>query len=301
MTTLCFTACYAIALALEISRLALRSGTRLAFIAGWTALGLVAQALYLTGQARETAERGAPLSSWYHWCLVAAWLLVAAYLYLLLRKPAVAVGVFMLPLALALIAVAYFGRDMLLDPFPTAQAHSFWAKTHGGFLLMGTVTVCFGFVAGLMYIAQSYRLKHKLLPRQGFRLPSLEWLQGASEQSVVVSSLLVGVGVAAGIVMNLFRLRESAAVPWSDPVVWTSLVLFLWLLAAAVFNLLHRPARRGRKVAYLTVANFIFLCLVLAIALFAPSRHTPRRAAVAIETPAVVVDRSSPPVSGEGR
>jgi hypothetical protein len=45
------------------------------------------------------------------------------------------------------------------------------------------------------------------------------------------------------------------------------------MLAAAVFSVVYRPARQGRKVAYLTVASFLFLAAVLAYQLMASSLH----------------------------
>ena len=48
---------------------------------------------------------------------------------------------------------------------------------HGLVLLLGTVTVCIGFLAGVMYLVQSYALKHARSPSNGWRLPSLEWLE----------------------------------------------------------------------------------------------------------------------------
>jgi hypothetical protein len=50
-------------------------------------------------------------------------------------------------------------------------------------------------------------------------------------------------------------------------VVWSSAVLLLWLLASVAFQRLYRPARHGRKVAYLVLANFLFLVVELAIVL----------------------------------
>ena len=40
-----------------------------------------------------------------------------------------------------------------------------------------------------------------------------------------------------------------------------------------IFSALYRPARSGRKVAYLTVASFAFLAASLAVRLFVPSEH----------------------------
>jgi hypothetical protein len=134
---------------------------------------------------------------------------------------------------------------------------------HGISLLLGMVAVMLGFVAGLMYLVQSYRLKHKLPPRPGFKLPSLEWLQQLNERALVISSLLLLAGIGAGAVFNIVRRDEGVA--WTNPVVLISGGLAVWLVAALLFNGLYRPARQGRKVAYLTVASFVIVMLVLTI------------------------------------
>jgi len=44
-------------------------------------------------------------------------------------------------------------------------------------------------------------------------------------------------------------------------------------LAAVVLTAVYRPARAGRKVAYLTLASFVFLAIMLAAGLLMDSRH----------------------------
>ena len=39
--------------------------------------------------------------------------------------------------------------------------------------------------------------------------------------------------------------------------------MMLWLVAAEVFRLVYPAARQGRKVAYLTLASFVFLVIAL--------------------------------------
>jgi hypothetical protein len=46
-----------------------------------------------------------------------------------------------------------------------------------------------------------------------------------------------------------------------------------WLVAAEAFRLAYPAARRGRKVAYLTLAGFVFLVITLAAFLTADSMH----------------------------
>src|SRR4030042_325751 len=102
VSILCFAASYCVALVLEISRLLFRSGVRGAVMLAFAGAGLVAHSAYLYYRAVNTA--GSPLSSEHDWYLVAAWVLVVVYLYLVYYHPQNAFGVFLLPLVLGLIA-----------------------------------------------------------------------------------------------------------------------------------------------------------------------------------------------------
>jgi CDP-diglyceride synthetase len=150
-----------------------------------------------------------------------------------------------------------------------------WGIAHGLMLLLGTVTVSLGFVAGLMYLVQSWRLKHHVPPQVGLKLPSLEWLQKINKQSLIYSSCFIALGLIAGIILNAVKSREGAGeLPWTDSVVLSSTFLLVWLLAATIFEWLYKPAQQGRKVAYLTVASFLFLAVVMAMVLGGRSQHS---------------------------
>jgi ABC-type uncharacterized transport system permease subunit len=268
ISILCFAASYGVVLLLEISRLLFRAPVRFLVMLLFAIAGLFAHTVYLGLLAREQWPEGMPLSSWYEWCLLGAWVLAATYLGLVVRRPESAIGIFLLPLVEGLIGVAWLLRDA--PRFLRSEALQYWGMLHGVTLLLGTVAVMLGFVAGLMYLVQSYRLKHKLPPRPGFKLPSLEWLQTLSERALVISSLLLLAGISAGAVFNLVKREEGLA--WDDPVVLMSGALVAWLIAALLFNGLYRPARQGRKVAYVTVASFVVVMLVLSI-VWSSSNH----------------------------
>ena len=52
-------------------------------------------------------------------------------------------------------------------------------------------------------------------------------------------------------VLNLINIDSPADhLPWTDPIIWSTWLMFLWLLAAVVLSALHGPVRQGRKVAY---------------------------------------------------
>jgi ABC-type uncharacterized transport system permease subunit len=271
ISILCFFATYSVTLALEINRAVFGTGRRMAYITFATGmLGLVAQAWFLTDQVHKGLLRHtAPLSSFHHWFLIAAFVLVAVYLVWSFRRPGTAFGLFLLPVSLLLILLATrFPPEQTFSP---QRASLVWGTIHGGSLLLGTVAVCVGFAAGLMYLFQSYGLKHKTRARRGFRLPSLESLQQTNSRALVISSVLLGIGLLAGVLLNLTEPEEGLS--WADPAVLSSGGLFLWLVVACLFSMFYKPVRVGKKVAYLTVASFIFLMLVLGITLLGPSTH----------------------------
>ena len=261
---ICFATSYAVALALEVSRLLFRSGVRGVVMLVFAGIGLLMHSAFLYHQAFKAT--GSPLSSERDWYLVAAWVLAVVYLYLVYYHPRAAFGVFLLPLVLGLV-----GAGALADktPFDQDRAAMVWGIVHGTSILLATVAVLIGLTAGLMYLGQVRRLKHKLPPIRGLRLPSLEWLQRANGRAMVVSVLMLGLGVLSGIILS--RVRDTAEISWRDPLIASTAAMFAWLLVAVVLGALYSPAREGRKVAYLTVVSFVFL--VIALGLFLYTRH----------------------------
>jgi len=256
-TITCFAAGYTIAFALEIAGLRRRfAGRRLLLVAA-TLIALVVHSFYLM---HDATKGGMPMST-ADWLLWAAWLLAVVYfaaLFYLRRSPT---GIALLPIVLGLTLCSRWASTA---PLTSQQSLNIWGMIHGVLLLMGTVAVCIGFLAGLMYIVQSYALKHARSPANGLRLPSLEWLERVNSRTLGVSAVLIALGFASGLVMSVAIHRgESAYVLWTDPVVLSLAAMLLWLVAAEVFRLVYPAARRGRKVAYLTLASFVFLVIAL--------------------------------------
>jgi ABC-type uncharacterized transport system permease subunit len=271
---LCFAASYAIVLALEISRLVFRSGVRGAFMVGWAAAGLLAHTIYLANRAASSS--GVPLSSWQDWFLVAAWFLMLAYLYLVFYHPRNTLGIYLVPLVLGLIGTAWF----VVSPAPFARhpASQIWGGIHGASIGLAATAMLLGFAAGLMYLRQDHRLKHKIPPGEGLKLPSLEWLQNASVRSMVVATVMLGIGVLTGMILNLIDCREAEGrLRWFDPIVLGTTLMFCWLLFAVHVSYLLRHARRGRMVAYLAVLNLLIFAIVVAAGLLSNSQHGKRK------------------------
>jgi ABC-type uncharacterized transport system permease subunit len=286
---MCFTASYAAALALEVTGLWKRPRWRRLATVLVTVAGLVAHTWYLARRASESPW--APLSSQHDWYLAAAWMLALVYFGFVLYLPRVAMGLFLLPITLALTAAARLASK---EPLVSFQAPRVWGQIHGIFLMLGTVAVLLGFVAGVMYLVQSYWLKHKLPHGERFRLPSLEWLERMNGRSLAAATVLVALGFVTG-VLTRYAQRDGG-LPWTDPVVISLSGMLSWLVAAEAFRFAYPAARRGRKVAYLTLAGFVFLVITLAAFMSEDAIHGKGR-----ERTGIPPTPTPSPVAGLGR
>ena len=257
----CFAASYLVVLGLELSKVYFRAPLRKILSLTMLVAGLFAHAVFIFLQ---TGAEGLVMGSWSGWILATAWILMATYLWIFLRQSQSLLGVLIIPMVLGMVFIG--SRPYLQSGF-TGQTKSVWGAIHGSSLLLGTAVVAIGCLMGIMYLVHSYRLKNKLPPLKRFRFPSLERLQRAAEFSLFASTMLLGLGLLSGIAVNMINRKTGTTVlAWTDPVVWSSGILFGWLMAISVFSLVYRPARQGRKVAYLVVASFAFLLLELGIA-----------------------------------
>jgi ABC-type transport system involved in cytochrome c biogenesis permease subunit len=254
--TFCFLASYSLALALELlhlrfSRPVLRVLALLAAFAG-----LVAHTLYL--YARQP-----PLVEPFSWLLFLSWILVIFYLSGAVHHRRLSWGIFVLPLIVGLVVLG-----LLLEPpaydhgllRPSEQpVPRLWGLVHAVLILLATVGVCVGFVASLMYLIQSHRLRTKTLPGHGLKLLSLERLESMNRRAVVVAFPLL----TAGMLLGLLLMLNSNLAGWTDPRVLATAVL--WITFALLLYLRYGRHARGRQVAFMTIAAFLLLLCCLAL------------------------------------
>ena len=265
VSLICFAASYLVALGCELTRFVFRSRIRGAIMIGFAGAGLFAHTIYLFNRS---AQSGSALSSPYDWYLVAAWAIAALYVYVCLHHYDSNMGAFILPVVLSLIAAAMGASK---KPFEVASASLAWRYVHSGLLLLSVVTVIVGFLAGLMYLLQSWRLKHGISAQRGIRLPSLEWLERVNSRSLHVTAWLVAGGFFSGLALN--HIKKQDGMTWHDPAMLGLGAMLLWSATSSVFSTVYQPARTGRKVAYLTMASMVFLVIALAASWSAPSNH----------------------------
>lgn len=255
VTLFCFAASYAAALGLELWHLFRRRPVHQLAANLFGCAGLLAQTIFL-------AVQRPPLSSQFGLLLVLSWILAIFYLFGSFHHTRQAWGIFILPVILVLVGLAtVFGPPLdeegahVKGIFLQEQAELL-NIAHGSLLVLAAVGVCVGFIASVMYLVQAHRLKEKLLPGQGLRLPSLERLETMNRRALTLAFPLLTAGMALGLIMLL---REAAG--WTDPRVLTSIPL--WLVFALMVYLRFGLHLRGKKMAFLTIVAFALLLLTL--------------------------------------
>ncbi|TWU37379.1 cytochrome c biogenesis protein CcsA [Novipirellula artificiosorum] len=255
----CFFASYFVVLVLELLRFFGKIPGRGLAVVVMMSLGLFTHVCYLVLRvvARGGTSEIGLLASWYDWSLLLALGLAICFLSFYLRRPDTVISLFFLPLILATIGLSLAVQPMA--PFSRSEAAEAWRSIHGLAMAVGAGGVLTGFLAGIMYLAQSWRLKNK---RAGssLRLPTLETLARLNRQCLVVSTAAVTIGVLAGAIMNLNRWGQ---VGWTSGGVLFSFGLLVWLAVATCVEFFYAPASHGRKAFYLTLASLGFLVLAL--------------------------------------
>lgn len=273
LSVLCFAGTYALALLAELSRFVVRPGWRWHLTLGLTTLGWVVQTIYLGNLA--VRQGGLPISTVFQSLLALAWILAATDLYLTLRTPrTAAVGTFILPLVVASVTLAgLMPAHTRLDWTRLGGWRTVWGTLHGILLILGAVSTCVAFAAGLMYLAQSNRLKHRKPARLGFNLPSLEQSERWNRWAISLAFPFLTFGLLIGVGLNLQTQRDGAGLlRWSDPKVISTGAL--WLLFAGLLHARYRPEWRGPRVMSLTAVAFAFMLFALVgVDLLLPTDH----------------------------
>ncbi len=251
---------------MEVARIFFKVPGRNVFLIGMLVMGLIAHSIFLVNQFTLTAmdgERPQLLANWFQWAVLGAWGLALSCTLLTIRNPNGSMGLFLIPMVLILIGLAQF---MVSAPaFELDTTVNLWRAIHGVSLLVGTMFIVFGLAFGLMYLFQSHRLKLRSQKRSRIKLPTLEFLQSMNRLSLLASALGVAVGLLSGVMMNF---NQQGHVAWLSGETVFTFALFVWVTIAALLEMTTGSSLGGRRSAYLVIANFIFLVVVMTSVLF---------------------------------
>ncbi len=267
----CFLVAYALVLCLELGRwvgLSPRGKSWLMkLLVTTTAIGLMTHTLYLLDRVFLSAVSNQSWRlafSWHDWGILCAWALAIAYAWLLLRRSESWIGLFVLPLLLALIGGSI---SIPSKPLNHTSSASLWGIVHGISMALGTMLVSLGFAMAIMYLIQEWRLKTKRANKGVLRLPSLEYLQTLGSYCLLCSAGSIGFGVVSGVIMNLV---QAGQVNWTDRGILFSGGLFLWLAIASAIQWHFAKRGRGHFTAWMNILSFVIVSIALYLVVSAP-------------------------------
>ncbi|HEY2149469.1 MAG TPA: cytochrome c biogenesis protein CcsA [Vicinamibacterales bacterium] len=204
------------------------------------------------------------------------WLLALAYLCTEMTTDERAMGVFILPLLVALqtIPVVHPGVE---DRAPVLQGPLF--GVHVSSLLFAYASFALACVIGIAYVLLFKEIKAKHLGFFYARLPSLQVLDRMNQRAIVIGWIALTIGIIVG---GIWAAQARVGYASGDPRVQAMSLLdpkiFVALLCWFVYSFELFAARRigwgGRRAAYLSALGFAIVLLnFVPISYFFTSSH----------------------------
>jgi ABC-type transport system involved in cytochrome c biogenesis permease subunit len=235
------------------------------------AVGRVASTLVVAAALAHTFVIGmqtmaaghVPFAGTTHAISTFVWLLALAYLYTEFTTEERGLGVFVLAIIVALMAVPAARGPDVEPTSPVLEHPLFW--THVAALLGAYASFGLAAVIGVTYVLQFKEIKAKHLVFFFTRLPSLQVLDVMNSRTVFIGWMLLTIGLGAGAVW----VNEALALAPDDPRVRAMSVtdpkIFVAIVTWAVYTF-ALVARRtigwhGRRAAYLSAVGFAIVLL----------------------------------------
>jgi len=255
ITHACFGLSYLFALGLELAQQVRPSRALSIASLVFGLAGLIAHTIFLVVHQPNPASR-------YGSVLLLAWVIAVFYLYGSLHERTRSWGLFVLPVVIILVGLSFtFYGESDGSGLWFAGEH-FWGSIHGALLLAASVGITVAFVASVMYLVQSRRLRMKRSPIGGLGLLSLERLENMHRRAINLAFPLLTVGLLLG----------ALRVPLTDgdPARWTDAKIVgtigLWVVALLLMILRYGAHLPPRRLALLTLAAFGLMLVTLVAA-----------------------------------
>ena len=190
------------------------------------------------------------------------WLLALSYLYTEMTTDERAMGVFILPLLVALQAIPAWRPSAELQ---APVLRSPWFGVHVSSLLFAYASFALACVIGITYVLLFKEIKAKHLGFFYARLPSLQVLDRMNQRAIMIGWLFLTIGVIVGGVWAAEARASAAADPRVQAMSLGDPKIFVALVCWAVYSFELFAARRigwgGRRTAYLSALGFAIVLL----------------------------------------
>ena len=217
-------------------------------------IGWLAQTALLGVQAIDAD--GFPWGTWAGALNLFVWLVVGAYLIWGCRPRYRLLGLAVMPLAAALLVLAWVGGGTGVDEGDRAGIP---LALHAGLMLAGFAGFTVAAAMAAFYLWEEWRLKRRDARLLRLRVPPLEALDRLAARAAAVALLLL----SAGIVLGLASLDGTGV----DAAMVVTVAI--WLLYATFVVLRRELGLRGRRAAWLLLLGFALVAVVLPITHFA--------------------------------
>jgi len=196
------------------------------------------------------------------------WLAALSYLYLELTTGERAMGVFILPLLIALQAIPASGPT--IEPRSPVM-ESAWFGIHVSSLLFAYASFALAAVLGITYVLQFKEIKAKHLGFFYTRLPSLHILDDMNLRAVKIGWLFLTTGLITGGIWAS-QLQPSGAMSMVDPKIFVAVLC--WALYSFELYAQRAIGWRGRRAAWLSAVGFgIVLLNFVPVSYFFTTSH----------------------------
>lgn len=203
---------------------------------------------------------GFPWATWAGSLNLFVWLLVGAYLIWGCRPRYRLLGLAVMPLAAALLALARIGGGTGVGE--RSHYSNLFLTLHVGLVLAAFAGFTLAAALSALYLWQERRLKEHAPAVLRLRAPSLLTLEILAGRTIVVALPALTLGIAVG----LLRLRRDGG--GFDALM--AVTLLTWVVYATYLLLRYELGWRGRRAAYLALAGFL---LVITVRLALPATH----------------------------
>jgi len=260
VTHACFGLSYVCAFALELARLFWPGrGWRTASLFFGIA-GFVAHTFYIFSRQPSPATPDGSL-------VLLGWVLAFFYIYGTVHHAKQAWAVFVLPVVIGLVGmslVLHHSEEAgpAFNALSWASGDRFWGAVHGVLIFFAAVGVSVGFLASVMYLIQSRRLRNKVLPGRGMPLLNLERLETMNQRAVNATVPLLTAGLLVGTLL-IGQNRELGENWLSLKVISTT---GLWVVFLVLLYMRYATRVAPRRLAILSIIAFGLLLVALGTA-----------------------------------
>jgi ABC-type uncharacterized transport system permease subunit len=182
------------------------------------------------------------------------WLLAVAYLYTEVTTDERAMGVFILPLIIALQAIPAFKAG---GEVPSSVLRGPLFGIHVSSLLFAYASFALACVIGITYVLLFKEIKTKHLGVFYARLPSLQVLDQMNQRAIVVGWVFLTIGLVAGVMFA--SQTQAPAMSIEDPKIFVALIC--WAVYSFELFAARRIGWAGRRTAYLSALGFAIVLL----------------------------------------